>query len=124
MAPVGIAGVYVLAIAAGALFGLGGVLLGLRVAVRLITRDEERYSQVLQVLGTREADFHQLRIEWGKTLENLEQLATTVERGRRRAAASLSSLDRRENGETEEPAPPPSVREQRDEIRRRMSRVG
>lgn len=118
--PVGSSVFYMLAIALGCGFGVLGVLLGLRVAVRLISRDEERYQQVLKTLETYSGEMGQLRIAWGKTLEEIGDLAVAVERSRRRASASLSAAEKKERETQEEQPRQLSSFEQRLAISRRM----
>lgn len=118
----GQAAFYVLAIALSAAFGLGGVILGLWFGVRQVERDEGKYQQVAEALQRVGSDQQRLRIDWGTTLESLEQLAAATETRRRRAAASESSLAKREAAEQSAPREL-SPAEQRDEIRRRMKRV-
>jgi hypothetical protein len=122
---VGISALSVLATALGGVFGALGVLLGLRLATRLIARDEERYSQVLSVMDTFRGELGKIKIEWGGYQEAMEQLANTVERGRRKSAASLSAVDRKtEQLELEQAERPPmSPGEERNEARRRRRRV-
>jgi hypothetical protein len=113
---------FVLATAAGAAFGLGGVLLGLYVGVRSVVRDEERFGSVSLALETTRADMSRLKVEWGTTLEQLEQLATAVEKGRRRAAASLSAAERKEQAEANHAPTFESLTpmEQRAQLRRQI----
>jgi hypothetical protein len=122
---VGEIGIFTLAIALSATFGLGGVLVGLFVGVRSISRDEERFGSVSLALDTTRADMSRLKIEWTNTLEQLEQLAGSVEKGRRRAAASLSAAERKEREQSsQEPEVPPlaelSPGEQRAVLRRQV----
>ena len=120
----GMSGLTALAIALCATFGVGGVLLGLFIGVRTIGRDEERYGAVSLSLDLIKQDMARLKMEWGTTLETMEQLAQAVEKGRRRAAASLSAAERKEAQQaSEEPAVPLSSSEQRAMIRRRVRGV-
>ncbi len=116
----GTSALLVLAIACSAAFGVAGVLVGLVAGVRSVSRDEERYAQVLKALETFGGSISALKLEWANTLENLEQLAGSVEKGRRRAAASLSAAERIH---PEEPVRQLTPREERDEARRRMRGV-
>ncbi len=119
--PVGEGALYVLAIALSAAFGCFGVVLGLAIAVRSINRDESRFGDVTKLCERVVADHQQLRLEWAKTIENLTDLDTSIERKRRRAAASLSAVDRKDR--EIEPELPLSAREEREEARKRLRRV-
>lgn len=119
--PVGEVALYVLAIAACASFGVGGVLLGLYVGVRSITRDEARFETVAKAVESMASDQVKLRGEWQVAQENLEQLLEAVETRRRRIAASDSAKKREEANQPQEREL--SVAEQRDMIRRRMRRI-
>jgi len=120
--PVGEPAVIALAFACSALFGAFGVLLGLRIGARIVQRDEARYETVETHLEKVGRDHSALRLEWGTALENLEQLAAAVEKGRRRVAAS-DSRERKLAAQEEQPAPELTPSQQRDEIRRRMRRI-
>ncbi len=122
LVPVGNGALPMLAIALSVAFGLFGVLIGAAIAVRNVMRDESRYGDVRKLCEGLVSDHSQLRLEWTTTLENLEQLNTSVERGRRRSAASLSAAERREAMQ-QEPAPPATPREEREEARRRLRRI-
>ncbi|GAI88182.1 unnamed protein product, partial [marine sediment metagenome] len=58
------------------------------------------------------------------TIEELTQLAGSVEKGRRRAAASLSAADWKERDQAQNEAPPQTPQEIRNQIRRGMTRIG
>jgi hypothetical protein len=115
----------VLAIASCAVIGAIGVGVGLAVGVRSVQRDEGRWSGVMERLERVESASKLLRLDWDGTIEELTQLSTSVEKGRRRAAASLSAQERKErelaeHQEQREPTP----QELRNEIRRRIPRIG
>jgi len=112
----------VLAIAGSAVFGGAGVLVGLAVGVRSVTRDEGRYAAVGEAVESLDRALAKLRLDWGTTLESLEQLAAQIEKGRRRIAASDSAQRRKLD---QDPGEPPALTpsQQRDEIRRRIRRV-
>ena len=120
----GIDGLTALALALGGLFGLAGVALGLYAGVRVVQRDEERYAAVIRHVERRDQEWSQLRIDWGTTLERIEELATAVEKKRRQTAAAEGRMNAREPEGASEPKLddlPPA--QQRDAIRRRMRRV-
>ncbi|GAJ08851.1 unnamed protein product [marine sediment metagenome] len=115
----------VLAVASSAFFGVVGVLLGLFMGVRLVSRDEERYGTVALGLEKMGADMSRLRIEWASTLEQIEALAGAVETRRRRATAAESANARKEIEKAEEAIRPPMSRtEERNEIRKRVHLLG
>lgn len=116
----------VLAIAAGASFVGAGVLVGVSIRLRAAWRDEARYHAVAEELDRLQSSWSKLILEWGTTLEKLEQLAAAVEQKRRRAAASLSALDRKtaEEHHDQEPPRPLTAAEERMEIRKRLRPLG
>ena len=111
---------YVLAFALCGVIGAAGVLLGLRLGVRTVQRDEGRYELVAKALETFRTELSTFRIEWGTTLEQLEQLAQAVEKGRRRIAASES---RAKAAEAQEAPVEMTPAQARDEARRRIRRI-
>lgn len=124
--PVGEPALFVLAIALSGVLGVCGVLIGAAIAVRNVQRDEGRYTEVRKLCERIVTDHQQLRVEWTTTLENLEQLNTSIERGRRKSAASLSAAERKERMAEEAAGPqePLSPRDEREAARRRLRRIG
>ena len=114
----------VLAIACCGVIGAVGVAIGLAQGVRSVQRDESRWETAVSRLERVESDIKNLKLDWGGTVEELTQLAESVEKGRRRAAASLSAMERKERDQAEaEPQKQLSPQEQRNEIRRRIPRL-
>ena len=123
----GIDPLIVLAIAAGASFIGLGVLIGVSIRLRAAWRDEARYALVSEELDRLQSSWSKLVLEWGTTLEKLEQLAAAVEKKRRQAAASLSSIEKQEQAKVEEQLAPVrelTPQEQRNEIRKRLRPLG
>ena len=118
----GTASLFVLVLALSAAIGLGCGLVGLFIGARIIRRDEERYAQVGEALVTVQADWAALRMEWKTTIEKLAELDESIERRRRRIAASESRL-RGQDPEPSEQAEQLTPQQQRDEIRKRIRRI-
>ncbi|GAJ22575.1 unnamed protein product [marine sediment metagenome] len=114
----------VLATVACAVIGAVGVAVGLAAGVRSVQRDEGRWDGALQRLERVESESKLLRLDWDGTIEELSQLAGSVEKGRRRAAASLSAADRKERDQAGEPQVAQTPQEIRNHIRRGMTRIG
>ncbi|GAJ08478.1 unnamed protein product, partial [marine sediment metagenome] len=84
---------------------------------------EARWDGAVQRLERVESESKLLRLDWDGTIEELTQLAGSVEKGRRRAAASLSAAERKERDQAPDEAPQ-SPQEIRNQIRRGMTRMG
>ncbi|GAJ06421.1 unnamed protein product [marine sediment metagenome] len=115
----GIDPLQMVAIALSCLFGIGGALVGLAVGIRTVVRDEERWRVAIESLDLTRSDMARLRLDWGATLESLEQLAQAVEKGRRRSAASEAVIAKRDQVD-DAPTGPVTSADMRNHIRRQM----
>lgn len=119
--------VSVLLVALCAVFGAGGVVLGLYYGVRSVVRDEERWASamenaktVLQALDETRNEWGRMKVAWASTLEEFEQLSTLVERRQRRAVSAEANLRTREDQEPLALTPA----QERQELRKRIPRIG
>lgn len=120
--PMGTEWVIVLALALCCAIGVGSALGGLYFGVQAVQRDEGRYSDVIARLEEVDCDRAAIRLEWGKVVEQLEDIAGTIETRRRRVAASESR--QRRNGELQqEPQPELTPAQVRNELRKRLRPV-
>ena len=117
----GIEWLYVLALALCAVIGVAAAGGGLYAGVRIVQRDEERYSAVAKQLDLVEADRKQLRLEWDRAIEALEGLLEQVEKKRRRIAASESRVNMAE-AQAAEPEPM-SPQQEREIARRKIRKI-